>query len=155
MFEERRRSYIGKKHRTYIYNKQIKSIHHKYILSDHSMTILCSKICMMHHGKIEFLTTNRKIDTSGVHNHLNDRRKICSCVRCSKRGFMARSAGVHVLASWLRLGSSCLQRQSGCCCFVEKSGPSQRLQAYRSLISLCSGLRHFRKNRFREDIHNR
>ena len=63
MFEERRRSYIGKKHRTYIYNKQIKSIHHKYILSDHSMTILCSKICMMHHGKTEFLTTNRKIDT--------------------------------------------------------------------------------------------
>ena len=44
---------------------------------------------------------------------------------------------------------------SKCCCFVEKSGPSQRLQAYRSSISLCSGLRHFRKNRFREDIHNR
>ena len=44
---------------------------------------------------------------------------------------------------------------SQCCCFVEKSGSSQRLQAYRSSISLCSGLCLFRENRFREDIHNR
>ena len=29
-----------------------------------------------------------------------------------------------------------------------------RLQAYRRSISLRSGLRHFRENRFREDIHN-
>ena len=65
MFEERR-TYIGKKHRTYIYNTQIQSIHHKYVLFDHSMTILCSKICMMHHGKTEFLTTNRKIDISVI-----------------------------------------------------------------------------------------
>ena len=63
--------------------------------------------------------------------------------------------GAHISASRLRLGSSCLQRQSECCCFVKKSGSSQRLQAYRSSISLRSGLRHFRENWFREDIHNR
>ena len=76
-----------------------------------------------------------------VHSHLNDRSRICSCVRRSERIFMARSVGAHVSASRLRLGSSCLQRQSKCCCLVEKSGSSQRLQAYRSSISLCSGLR--------------
>ena len=76
-------------------------------------------------------------------------------VRRNKRGFMARSACTHVSASRLWLGSSCLQRKSWCCCFVEKSGSSQCLQAYRRSISLRSGLRHFRENRFREDIHNR
>ena len=97
-----------------------------------------------------------EVETSGVQNHLNDRSRICSCVRRSERRFMARSAGAHVSTSRLRLGSSCLQRQSECCCFVEKSGSSQHLQAYRSSISLCSGLCHFREIRFIEDnIHNR
>ena len=34
---------------------------------------------------------------------------------------MARSAGAHVWTSRLRLGSNCLQRRSGCCCFVENT----------------------------------
>ena len=87
-----------------------------------------------------------EVETSRVHSHLNDRSRICSYVRRSERSFMARSAGAHVSASRLRLGSSCLQRQSECCCFVKEPGSSQRLQAYRSSISLCSGLRHFRKD---------
>ena len=96
-----------------------------------------------------------EVETSGVHSHLNDRSRICSYVRRSKRSFMARLAGAHVSTSRPRLGSTCLQRQSACCCFVEKSGSSQRLQAYRRSISLCLGLHHFRESRSREDIHNR
>mgnify|MGYP006973860762 CR=1 FL=1 len=68
---------------------------------------------------------------------------------------MPRSAGAHVSTSRLRLGSSCLQRQLGCCCSVEKSGSSQRLKAYRRSISLRSVLRHFRENRPQEDIYSR
>ena len=29
-----------------------------------------------------------EVETSGVHSHLNNRSKISSCVRCSRRGFM-------------------------------------------------------------------
>ena len=68
---------------------------------------------------------------------------------------MARSASLHILKSLIWLSSNCLQRQSGWCCFVEKSGPPQRLQAYRCSISLCSGLRHFREDRPWEDIYGR
>ena len=49
---------------------------------------------------------------------------------------------VNILMSW-------------CCCYVEKSGLPQRLQAYRRLISLRSGMRHFKENRPREDIYRR
>ena len=56
----------------------------------------------------------------GVYDHLNDQSRICSIVRCGERGFMSRLVGEHVSTSWLRLGSSCLQRQSGWCCSVEK-----------------------------------
>ena len=96
-----------------------------------------------------------EVKTSGVHSHLNDRSRLCSCVRRIKRSFMARSAGAHVLTSRLRLGPSCLQRQSSCCFFDEKYGSPQCLQAYRRSISLRSGFRHCRENRFRENIHNR
>ena len=37
-----------------------------------------------------------EVKTSGVHNHLNDRSRICSCVRRSERSFMAWSDGAHV-----------------------------------------------------------
>ena len=40
-----------------------------------------------------------EVETSGVHSHLNDRSRICSCVQSSERGFMARSARAHVSAS--------------------------------------------------------
>ena len=96
-----------------------------------------------------------EVETLGVHSHLNDQSRICSYVLCSKRSFMARLAGAHISTSQLRLGSSCLHRQSGRCCFVEESGSPQRLQAYLCSISLRSGLCHLRENRSRENIHNR
>ena len=49
-----------------------------------------------------------EVETSGVHNHLNDRNGICSCVRLGKRRFMAHSIGAHVSTSQLRLSSSFL-----------------------------------------------
>ena len=61
----------------------------------------------------------------------------------------------HTFRQVLRLGSNCLQRQSGCCCSVEKSRSPQCLQAYRRSISLRSGLCHFRENRPRENIQSR
>ena len=70
-----------------------------------------------------------EVETLGVHDHFNDRSRIRSRVRRGERGFMAWSAGAHVLTSWLRLGSNCLHRQSGCCRSIEKSGSPQHLRS--------------------------
>ena len=59
--------------------------------------------------------------------YLNDRSRIRSRVGRGESCLMAQLVGAHISTSRLRLVSSSLQRQSRCCCSVEKSGSSQRL----------------------------
>ena len=46
-----------------------------------------------------------EVETSGVHDYLNDRSRIRSRVQRGERGFMAQSAGAHISTSRPRLGS--------------------------------------------------
>ena len=96
-----------------------------------------------------------EVETLGVHDHINDRGRICSRVRRCEGSLMAQSAGMHISTSRLQFGSSCLQRQSRCCSLVEEPGPPQCLEAHRRLIPLRSGLCNLMQARSREDMHNR
>ena len=97
-----------------------------------------------------------KVKTSGVHSHLNDRSRICSCVRRSKRGFMVGRLA-HTFRQVDSDSAPVVYSDSQSVVALLKNpvhhNASKHIDIQYQLNR--SGLRHFKENWPREDIYNR